>query len=372
MNVLIVNHRLDADGGGTARKAVTLAKALRDAGCGVELAAFDFGPPVEPGAEVHTYHVPFTSRRWPFPSGDTRGVTRQVTWADVVVLVNHWTTINALYAHSAWRHDRPVVVMPCGALPIFGRSRWTKRLYNAVIGRRIIHRARAAIAVTPLETRDFAPYGVAPDAVEVIPNAISPTEGMSADPARFRERWNLREPFLLFAGRVAAIKGPDLLLQAWERVAPMTSLHLVIAGSPGDMGDEVTAWIAAHGEAMRVRWLGALDHAALYDAFSAAHAVVVPSRSEAMSLVLLEAALTGCPVIATTACGVPDVARHGGLEVEATDASLATALLEAATWSTTEARERGARLEAFVRGTYTWSAVTPRYLDVLARAAGRS
>src|SRR5690606_20930950 len=84
VNVLIVNHRLDADGGGTARKAVTLAKALRDAGCGVELAAFDFGPPVEPGAEVHTYHVPFTSRRWPFPSGDTRGVTRQVTWADVV------------------------------------------------------------------------------------------------------------------------------------------------------------------------------------------------------------------------------------------------------------------------------------------------
>lgn len=371
MNVLIVNHRLDAGGGGTSRKAVTLAGALRAAGCEVRLAAFAFGPAPAADAHERTRYVRYALGRWPLPAVWPADVSRDVAWADVVLLVNHWTTINALYALAAWRQARPVVVMPCGALPIFGRSAWLKRIYNAAIGRRIVATAAAAIAVTPLEAFDFDAYGLPAGRVQVIPNAVAPDEADHADPARFRTRWSQPGPFVLFAGRLAEIKGPDLLLRAWERVAPATTLDLVLAGAPGDVADEVRSWLAVHGARLRVRWLGALDHAALLDAFSAAHVLVVPSRSEAMSLVLLEAALTGCPVIATTACGVPAVAEQGGLEVAPTDEAIAAALADAGAWPPAEARARGARLSDYVRATHTWAAVTPRYVEVLARVAGQ-
>lgn len=371
MNVLLVNHRLDAAGGGTARKAVTLARALRGIGWQVRLAAFAFGPAVEPDVDAHASYLPHAMQRWTIPTRWPSTVFEQAAWADVVVLVNHWTTINAMYAVAAWRHHTPVVVMPCGALPIFGRSAWIKRAYNAAIGRRIVGRAQAGIAVTALEARDFDAYGLPRERVHVIPNAVAVDEASAADGQRFRQRWRQQRPFVLFAGRLAAIKGPDLLLRAWERIAPTTSLDLILAGDSGDLAGDVERWLATHGVRTRARWIGPLDHASLLDAFSAAHALVVPSRFEAMSLVLLEAALAGCPVIATTTCGVPDVAAQGGLEVEPTEKALASALAHAVAWPPGEAADRGARLRAWVHGTYTWVAITPRYREVLSQAAAQ-
>lgn len=377
MNVLIVNNLLDPIvGAGTARKAATLARALRDRGWNVALSAFDLGLESVNAREalegLTVHRVPWVLRRFPLPVISPAAVRTHVAWADIVVLVNHWTTINLAYAAACRALGRPYVVMPCGALDVVGRSGRAKRVYNRVAGHRMVRQASGWIATTTDEVASFVPYGVPAEAVDVIPNAIDPREGASGDAPRGRARHGLDGRFVLFLGRLASVKGPDLLLDAWARVRCPEGVTLVLAGPEGDAAEAVHAWLAAHGHDTAARWVGPLNRAAALDACAAADLLVVPSRHEAMSLVALEAALVGCPVIATTACGFPEIAAHGGLVATPDAPALAAAMTTGLAWSPAEREARGAQLCDYVRTHHTWSAVAPRYESVLRAATDRS
>src|SRR5271167_1158520 len=54
-----------------------------------------------------------------------------------------------------------------------------------------------------------------------------------------------------------------------------------------------------------------LRGAELASAYASADLFVLPSRTETLGLVLLEAMAAGCPVIACRAGGVPDAVEHG-------------------------------------------------------------
>ena len=375
IRVLIVNNRLDpALGTGTARKATTIARALEQGGAAVELASFDIGLDT-PEARVDLAglainRVPCAGERWPVPLVTPATVRRQVERADVLLIVNHWTPINLVYAWAGRAAGRPYVVMPCGALNIFGRSRGFKRVYNAVAGHHMVRNARAWIATTPDEIASFVPYGVRPDQVQVIPNAVDSHEAGDADVSRFRREYGISEPFVLFMGRIATIKGPDLLLDAWSRIADRVPHHLLLAGPAGDASAEMQSFLQQHGARLRARWIGSIDRAAGRGAYAAASVLVVPSRLEAMSLVALEGGLAGCPVIATTTCGFPALAEHGGLIVEPNAAPLAAALSAALAWTRQERDARGQQLRAYIERSHTWTAITPLYFDVLRDAIG--
>lgn len=376
MNVLIVNNLLDPIiGAGTARKATTLARALGARGWDVALSTFDLGLQSAAAREalegLTVHRVPCALQRFPVPLAHPRAIRAHVAWADVVVLVNHWTTINLAYAAASRSLGRPYVVMPCGALDVIGRSAHSKRIYNRVAGHRMVREASGWIATTADEVASFAPYGVPAGAVDVIPNAIDPIEAAGVDPERCRARHGLQGRFVLFLGRLAAVKGPDLLLEAWASLERSAGTGLVLAGPEGDAAVAVQSWIAAHGSETDTRWIGPLERSAALDACAAADVLVVPSRREAMSLVALEAGLTGCPVIATTTCGFPELADYGGLVAAPDAVALGEALTTSFGWSVAERSARGARLRDFIGTHYSWDAVTPRYEAVLRAAANR-
>ena len=75
--------------------------------------------------------------------------------------------------------DRPYVVCPAGALPLYGRSKWLKRCYNFIIGDAIIRNASGWIAVTEAEFPQFEEYGVDSSLVTVIPNGVSKEDFLS-------------------------------------------------------------------------------------------------------------------------------------------------------------------------------------------------
>jgi glycosyltransferase involved in cell wall biosynthesis len=375
MKVLIVNNLLDPIvGAGTARKATTLARALEQRGWTVALAAFDLGLDSTHAREaldgLTVHRVPWVAGRFPVPVVRPRTVRAQVGWADVVLLVNHWTTTNLAYAAACLSVGRPYVVMPCGALDIVGRSGRFKRLYNRVAGHRMVRRASGWIATTADEVPSFEPYGVSADEVEVIPNAIDPRDGAAGDAGRCRTRLGLDGRLVLFLGRLASVKGPDILLEAWSRLPRPEGVTLVLAGPEGDAAEAVHARLAAFRPDASARWVGPLDRTAALDACAAADVLVVPSRHEAMSLVALEAGMVGCPVIATTACGFPELADHGGLLAAVEPDALADALATSLAWSSDERTARGAALRDYISTHHTWDALTPRYETVL-RAATR-
>jgi len=372
VHVLSVSALVDpVSGGGTAERTLQLARAMSRAGMAVRVLATDagLGPsglrPNAGGAELSL--LPCRNERFLVPKRDGR-IQQYVGEADVVHLCNHWTFLNLLVRRAAVRAGKPYVVCPAGSLPLFGRSRWLKRTYNVMGGRALVEQADGWVAITRRETADFAAYGINPDNVDVIPNGIDPAEYAEGDASAFRARFSLGAGrIILFVGRLNAIKGPDLLLDAFlVRARSLGSARLVFVGPDGGMRASLEERVRSNSGRDRVvfaGWLGGADKVAAY---RAADLVVVPSRQEAMSLVALEAGACAKPVLLTDRCGFDEAAASGGARLVPPDANAIGAALA-------ELLERGAlvrmgeRLRQLVLSEYTWEAAVRRYAALFGR-----
>lgn len=104
---------------------------------------------------------------------------------------------------------------------------------------------------------------------------------------------------ILFAGRLEAIKGPDLLLRAAARLVKSgVDFHLWVVGD-GSLRAQLEEIVAATDLAGCVSLEGYVSDARLAGYLQAADLLVVPSRSESMPLVVTEAARFGTPVVVT-------------------------------------------------------------------------
>jgi glycosyltransferase involved in cell wall biosynthesis len=238
-----------------------------------------------------------------------------------------------------------------------------------VVGNRILRDARAGIAIANNEIPQFAAYGVAANRVTVIPNGIDPKEFTSPDPGGFRVKFGLPDaPFVLFMGRLNSIKGPDLLLQAFAQTGPaIRHYHLVFAGPDGGMLKQLREMAARAGVKERVHFIG---HVGARDKVSAYHAsdlLVIPSRQEAMSIVVLEAGVCDRPVLITDSCGFAEVERiGGGRVVSASTDGLKSGLLDMLS-DVANLHVMGGRLGAFVRQNFLWEFACRRYLELFSR-----
>ncbi|NOY46354.1 MAG: glycosyltransferase family 1 protein [Deltaproteobacteria bacterium] len=117
-------------------------------------------------------------------------------------------------------------------------------------------------------------------------------------------------PLVLYVGRITPVKGLDLLLASLARLGP--DIRLWVVGGEGSAdAARVEAWARQAGVEGQVRYLGPRGHDRLPALYSAADAVVVPSRYESFGLVILEALATGTPV-ASTRVGVAEEAIRPG------------------------------------------------------------
>jgi glycosyltransferase involved in cell wall biosynthesis len=372
VRVLSVSALVDpVNGGGTAERTLQLARALSRAGVEVTVLATDAGvrgaPRMPDVGRAELSLIACRNERFLVPRDDGR-IERHVRENDLVHLCNHWTLLNLMVQRAARRLGKPWAVCPAGALPLFGRSQWLKRAYNALGGRTLVAEARAWVAITRRETVDFAPYGVDPARVDVIPNGIEPADYAEGDPRAFRARFALgADPVILFVGRLNAIIGPDLLLDGFlAQAAALGGARLVFVGPDSGMRAELEARARQSGAGERVvfaGWLGGADKVAAY---RAADLVAVPSRQEAMSLVALEAGVCGKPVLLTDRCGFDEAASSGGARVVPADAqALGAALCDLV--GNRGLPEKGQRLRDLVLREYTWDAAVKRYAALFER-----
>lgn len=130
-----------------------------------------------------------------------------------------------------------------------------------------------------------------------------------------------KEQRVVFGGAVTRRKGVDVLLEAWQRIAP-AGWVLDVAGPPVEP-DLVRA-------VPGVEFHGPLDHAALMALLRRAAVAVLPSRDEALPMFLLEAMARRAAVVSTTVGGIPELlAGERGVVVPPDDVeALAAALHE--------------------------------------------
>jgi glycosyltransferase involved in cell wall biosynthesis len=128
----------------------------------------------------------------------------------------------------------------------------------------------------------------------------------------------------LFVGVLERYKNVDGLERAWRSVkrrVPDAQLHLVAAGTERDVAERLAAAGA--------RWDERLPADGVAAAMDAARVLLLPSRSEGLGRVVIEAFLRGRPVVASRVGGIPDLVEHehNGLLVEPEDdAALAAAI----------------------------------------------
>jgi glycosyltransferase involved in cell wall biosynthesis len=374
MRILNVNSSLGLKtGGGTAERTFQMSRFLaRQRGVQCTVLALDIeldAQRIEAHAPAKVVVLPCLWKRFYVPQSGQALINRLVADADVIHLMGHWSVLNTFVYWAARRANKPYVVCPAGALPIFGRSAILKRLYNFAVGKAIIQNAVAWIAVTSGELPHFESYGVPTPQVTVIPNGVNEEDFPLAEKQEFLSRHNLPDvPMILFMGRLNPIKGPDLLLQAFIQARhQFADVHLVFAGPDGGMLSALITTAEQAGVSEYVHFIGYVSGDDKSAAYRCAKLLVVPSRQEAMSIVALEAGICGTSVLLTDQCGFSDVRLvDSRLEVPATVSGIADGLSKLLVDSAVLLRVAPAWRD-FVAQRYAWGAIVLEYLNLYKR-----
>lgn len=173
----------------------------------------------------------------------------------------------------------------------------------------------------------------------------------AADPGRFRKKFGLSNPYMLYVGRLEAGKGVGELLDLYARIRRgRPDLPLLLLAGQKEME------LRGHG----VRYLGRLTEQEKFDGLAGATAAVVPSRFESLSLLCLEAFSVGTPVLVNGRSPVlaGQVARSRAGATYEDPASFADGLKRV------EAQRQvlGAAGRRFAK-RHTWSSVVDTYLE---------
>lgn len=370
MHVLNVNSSLDfKTGGGTAERTFQMSRFLAISGIQCSVLTIDTGldtTRINALNPAKVIALPLFIRRFYIPIFHWKHIKSLVENADIVHLMGHWSVLNTIAYLAARTTNKPYVVCPAGALPLFGRSIWLKRIYNFFIGKRIINNASAWIAITSAELPHFAQYGIPAERVIVIPNGVSKEDFPLADVKAFRATRKLpSNPIILFMGRLNLIKGPDLLLRAFAHAhKQLSDYHLVFAGPDEGMQSELTNIAAQEKISERVHFLGFVNGHEKAAAYQMANLLVVPSRQEAMSIVALEAGICGIPVMLTDQCGFGEIKTISPeLEVTADITGIANGLVKLL--NNTKTLELAAvSFQKLVLEKYTWGSIVHNYLGL--------
>ena len=118
-------------------------------------------------------------------------------------------------------------------------------------------------------------------------------------------------PRLVCVGRLSKEKGQLLLIESAHQLAGKgISFELVLAGD-GEMRAEVESLIAWYGLAGQVRITGWISSNQVREEILAARGLVLPSFSEGLPVVIMEAMALHRPVLATYVGGIPELVQQG-------------------------------------------------------------
>ncbi|MCX7591404.1 MAG: glycosyltransferase [Kiritimatiellae bacterium] len=214
-----------------------------------------------------------------------------------------------------------------------GVALWTKahgtdrfHLYNAYRRGRIIRaveRARGIICNCQSMADQLESFGLPRSKLHVVPNGVDTSrfcyrsreeasellkkevEATGYNAARMAAefvRRPVRRKIILFVGNLVSIKGPDVLLEACSRISRDHVMHVLIIGT-GPMQKQLRRQLWKLNIAHVVLFLGERPYKEIPFWMNVADVLAVPSRSEGMPNVVLEALASGLPVVATDVGG---------------------------------------------------------------------
>jgi glycosyltransferase involved in cell wall biosynthesis len=118
-------------------------------------------------------------------------------------------------------------------------------------------------------------------------------------------------PLVLFVGNLLPVKGLDVLIDACDRLNRRGVAFDCRLIGQGPLKRRLQKRIRARGLTGRMTLMGPRSMEQLPDWYRAARLLVLPSRSEGVPNVLMEAVACGTPIVATRVGGIPEVTGAG-------------------------------------------------------------
>lgn len=270
----------------------------------------------------------------------------------------HWLVCPT---HVLWRHGRERCdARECLRCTLSYRRppqlwRWTGYM------ERQLHEIDAVIAMSEFSRRKHLEFGLPCDP-EVLPYFLPDPE---PDARRVTGPSPNGRPYFFFAGRLEVIKGLDDVIPLFRSFA---GADLVIAGD-GEHGANLRQLAVG---IPNVKFVGRLSPEDLRRYYAHSIALLVPSVCyETFGIVIIESFRQGTPVIARRLGPFPEIvaASQGGELFETPDELLA-AMQRIQSDPAHRQRLSDAGYQAYVE-RWSESAVVPRYLDIVHRAAQR-
>ena len=165
---------------------------------------------------------------------------------------------------------------------------------------------------TNLEKEKLATFGMPESTIEVLGNGISMADLSGGEEERFKRKYGITSPIVLFLGTKAYDKGATHVVKAseilWKSKKQFT---LVLAGSSSNR--DFTDFYRSCSDTVRKNTLNLhnIPEDEKKDLLAATEVLAMPSRNEAFGVTYLEAWAYKKPVIGAIAGGVPDVISDG-------------------------------------------------------------
>jgi glycosyltransferase involved in cell wall biosynthesis len=187
------------------------------------------------------------------------------------------------------------------------------------------HQADRVLTVSEASKRDILHYFRIPDQkIVVIPNAIDEryNEAPAAeDIERVKERYQLNDPFVLYAGNIKPHKNLERLIEAFHMFRRHEFEHVKLL----IIGDEISKYATLRRTVHRlklhkhVRFFGFVPDQTLAALYRLAAVFVFPSLYEGFGLPPLEAMASGAPVITSNVSSLPEVVGDAALLIDPYD-----------------------------------------------------
>lgn len=306
---------------GAAKQAISLAKALRDRGHRVEFATVRW-----PGLPGWDEYEGFAVHRLEQGEG-CRHREFRLWWNLTRFALANRRKFDIIHSHGAYYTN-------CFVGPL-GRLAGWKSLVKASLADDDLHGVDvslagrihgtflrsldACVAISRDLEQEFQAAGVREERIHYLPNGVDTDRFRPAGPG---EREALRRelglpvdrPLVLTAGVFDRRKNIGWLMEEWARNGGFGTGGLLLAVGPQAREDGDGSFIASlrglaerHGEIIRM--MGQVNDIERY--YRAADVFVLPSQSEGMPNVVLEAMASGVPTVASRVSGTLELVEEG-------------------------------------------------------------
>jgi glycosyltransferase involved in cell wall biosynthesis len=193
--------------------------------------------------------------------------------------------------------------------------------------RRVLKGAGRILAVSKFTKSEIQTvFGIPASHIEVVYNAIDERflrgHATDADRQILAERYLIKYPFLLYAGRISPPKNLVRIIEAFsalkaelEKEGKFPDLKLIIIGDEVSKHPDLRRTVIRSGVQNDVRFLGFIPIEMLRVFYDAAKVFVFPSLYEGFGLPPLEAMAHGTPVVTSNTSSLPEVVGNAAVLV---------------------------------------------------------